>query len=116
MNRITITTGTSEDRHGHAIPAAELDTKLDRIRTYLAQEYGGFTEVQTVGGWSNDEGRLVIELGRRYTIATADPFTTGRQAADFIRRTLGQASVMLERDRDADVSFVDAGQDAAAVA
>lgn len=116
MNRITITAGTGEDRHGRAIPADVLPAKLERIRAYLAQEYGGFTELETIGGWADDTGRLVMETGRRWVIATADPFTTGRAAADYVRRALNQASVMLERDQSADVSFVDAGEADAAAA
>lgn len=116
MNRITITAGTGEDRHGRAIPAAELAAKLERIRAYLAQEYGGFTELETIGGWADDTGRLVMEPGRRFVIASADPFWDGREAADYVRRALNQASVMLERDARADVSFIDAGQDEAAAA
>lgn len=114
MNRITITAGTGEDRHGRAIPADVLPAKLERIRAYLAQEYGGFTELETTGGWADDTGRLVLETGRRFIIASADPFWDGREAADYVRRALNQASVMLERDARADVQFVDAGREAAA--
>lgn len=115
MNRLTITTGIGEDRNGQAIRSSVYVRALARIREWLAREHGGFTEVDTNGGWINPSGALVMEGGKRFIVLTAEPFA-GHRTADFIRRALNQESVVLEVERNVSVAFVDAGGEQEATA
>jgi len=102
MQRITITAGIGEDRHGHAIDPQALQTALAGIRATLAGAFGGYTERETYGGWINDTGELVTEPGRQWVALTdmaareADP--AAEAVAEYVRDVLKQASVVLETE------------------
>lgn len=97
MNRLTITAGTGEDRHGSTIAPHALARALATIRGELATLFGGFTETQAIGGWVNPEGRMVMEPSARW-IALADTITeeTARRVALEVGRVLNQAAVVWE--------------------
>lgn len=94
MFRATIIAGITQDRDGNAIK----DTlhKLQNIRAKLARDFGGYTEVQSFGGWINPEGELVEELGRTWTIYTDKGYGVAHNAAEFVSFELNQDSVVLE--------------------
>jgi hypothetical protein len=102
MQRITITAGTGEDRHGNALPAQTLQQALASIRAKLAHTFGGYTERESLGGWINSAGILITEPGRQWIALTdksardADPLAD--DVAAYVRDALLQQSVMVESE------------------
>ena len=100
MERITITAGTAEDRTGAAIAPETLAQALATIRGTLARMFGGYTEADTYGGWIADDGRLVTEPGKRWTIlagpAADAAESNANAAAEVVRVALNQSAVVLE--------------------
>lgn len=99
MKRFTITAGTGFDSRGDAIALDVLAAKLAVIRSHLAGKFGGFTETETVGGWLNGVGELVLEHGRRWIVLADDSIDySGQDAARYVGRMLDQSAVMLETE------------------
>lgn len=103
MNKLTITAGIEQDREGRTISDTDRAAALDLIRTYLALKFGGYTEVDTAGGYTmRTTGELVTEKGKRWEVVSAavGPTQAGylnvQNAARMIRDTLYQESVMVE--------------------
>ena len=92
--RVEFTFDIGEDKDGQ--PIDNLDLKLERIQTQLAKAFGGFTRTDTVGGWINPTGRLVLERGCVIHVYAKDELVqyAGQIASD-IRRVLNQATVLL---------------------
>lgn len=95
MNRVTITAGIGEDRHGKPIPAAVREAALKAIREHVAREAGGYTETTAQGGWIAHDGRLVQEPSVRFVILADDD---GARFARYIGRALGQDTVVMETE------------------
>lgn len=109
--RITITAGMGETAEGRALTPFEVNRAVERARRVLAESFGGYTEVATSGGWVNDEGRLVEEVGRRWVCLALDMSREvaewkGRQAAELIAEALQQACVVLEVEELRAAAFV----------
>lgn len=93
--RISIITGVGEDASGVVLAKDTVENGLNRIRTRLSQEAGGFTESSVNGGWLNGDGRVVTEPGRRFEILAP----TADRAMDYARivgTELHQNSVALQ--------------------
>lgn len=69
MHTLQITAGVGERADGSAIP--NLGARLHRCRAILAGAFGGYTELNSQGGWVNPEGRLVEEPGKTWQTAIA---------------------------------------------
>jgi len=98
MYKATVTAGVGFDMHGDILQANAL---LPKIRREIARHAGGYTELNTKGGWVDDEGELVDELGKQWIVylPTSDRQQAIQQAtmlAEFVRDSLNQRSVMLE--------------------
>lgn len=102
MQRITITAGIGEDRHGRALDAQTLAQAFAGIRATIAQAFGGYTERDTLGGWINGAGELVTEPGKQWIALASKPAREVDDAAhalaDYVRDVLNQQSVMLETE------------------
>ena len=102
MQRITITAGIGEDRYGNPLQAQDVQTALAGIRATLAGAFGGYTELETYGGWLTDAGELVTEPGRRWIALTDKPAREADPAAEtvaeYVRDVLKQVSVVLETE------------------
>lgn len=103
MNKLTITAGIEQDRDGNTISDADKAHALDLIRNYLALKFGGYTEIDTAGGYTmRSTGALVTEQGKRWEVASAAVSYEGAgylnvlDTARMIRDTLAQESVMVE--------------------
>lgn len=118
MNRITITAGIGEDRHGATVAPDALAATLATIRARFASTFGGYTETDATGGWIAPDGRLVVEPAKRWTLLTdadaADAYALGEAAARMVGRGLNQASVVLEVE-PVKVTFVEVREVAAEV-
>lgn len=106
MARVTITAGTGEDRHGVPLSSSSVALALATIRGHLAATFGGFTETDTLGGWVDDGGRLVMEQGKRWTILADVPREEAAAQAEVVRRALNQAAVVLEFEPDVSGQFI----------
>lgn len=100
MNRIEMFIGTEKDKHGATLTADRKYHALEATRRLLAHNYGGFTEIPTVGGWRNEEGNVVMEAGLKYEIFTDNipAFTSIGGFAGFVRDQWNQSAVLLVRN------------------
>lgn len=101
--KFTFTAGTGVTHDGSTITSGELLEASVRIRTELANRFGGYTETSGMGGWVDDNGHLVEESSRTWECITpvkGGPTTakraevTAQHVASFIAGALLQASVM----------------------
>lgn len=87
--------GVGEDRDRQPIP--DLDRSIKRIKQAACSCFGGFTLVESAGGWLNPEGIVVEEKGYVLTILTSNNVDhVTRFAHAFILMELNQAEIMLE--------------------
>lgn len=88
--------GVGLTRDGKEIHADMLKWALTQIENAAVDLHGGFTTVETRGGWS-DGGMRHLEPGRVLTIF--GPMDSGRikEMADLIKSTLNQSSVLVVR-------------------
>lgn len=71
MKRIIIDIATGQASDGQ--PIGDVQSGLDNIRDHLAQVCGGYTEVQTQGGWIDPRTQKVIrEPGEEFTMIAPD--------------------------------------------
>ena len=94
MYRYTFNAGTGFDSKGNAIAPEDLAEPLAIIRNTLVDTFGGFTETDTIGGWKDDSGNIVMESGKQWTCASDTP-TDARVIAGRIAFLLQQTAVML---------------------
>jgi hypothetical protein len=102
--RIEFTFGIGLDRTGGAISPSYAFDALRSIGKRAAVQFGGYTLLESSGGWVSPEGNLVTEPGRVMVIVT-DTKTANLNVTDmaeFIATTLHQACVMVTTSR---VSF-----------
>lgn len=88
------------------------DIYLPKIRREIARNAGGYTELDTHGGWVDDEGELIEEAGKQWIVyfSTADRQQAIQEAvklSEYIRDKLSQHSVVLEFG-EAVVNFIEA--------
>lgn len=88
MKKITITAGRDFTGNGRAIPEQEASEKLDTIREHLVALFGGYTETYALV-----EERSVIWAMYAHDWE-ADKLAI--RAAQFVRQSLEQHSVVLE--------------------
>lgn len=96
-NRYDITIGTQESKTGGFIDPAIRRDALHNVKAFAAREFGGYTIVESSGGWINPDGDLVTESSIVLTVCV--PRETGDDAiAEFAKvcgRFLDQHSVVL---------------------
>lgn len=97
MKKYSVTFGVDEDKSGKALnPGNVNDVRADAMRA-IAKEYGGVTFNRNLGGWVNDEGRLVEE--RSFTLYVVDIQNKGsekiQEVAQVIKTALNQSSVLV---------------------
>lgn len=86
--------GVGLDRDGKEISADVLKWSLTRIENRAVDLHGGFTMVETRGGWS-DGGMRHLEPGRVLTIFGPISSDKVRQMAQLIKAALNQSSVLV---------------------
>lgn len=96
---ITIVAGTTWDKYGQALGGADFFDGVERIRRKLTDNFGGYTETKTVGGWHDGE-MIVEEPGRQWSALTGhidsvvEVETQAKQLAEYAASALNQASVL----------------------
>jgi hypothetical protein len=60
--------GVGEDRNGNLIRAVQRVGALGNIRRAACDLFRGYTLYKTVGGWINEDGRIVEEPGCTLTV------------------------------------------------
>ena len=106
MLKHEITAGTQYDRAGVAMfPGQYVRDPLQDIRTRLAKEFGGYSELAVFGAYLHDNGAVVSEKSITWTIVTDKPVLA---ACEFIRAALNQESVLLVSTEPKLVKFVGA--------
>jgi hypothetical protein len=94
--KIEITFGIGENKHRQ--PIADLTEKEHTIGELAALLFGGYTQHNSVGGWKNDVGELITEMGCViYAVVSDSPENRrkARQLALTIREVLEQTCVLL---------------------
>jgi len=64
--------GIGEDRHGRLIAQNDAKRAVRAICDKAASLFGGYTLLDTFGGWKNEQGRLVEEPGKTLVIYITD--------------------------------------------
>lgn len=104
MLRLTFTTGTGNNAQGKVMQATTARIGAENVRKALVETYGGFTELDVVGGWKNDAGTTVIEAGKQWVVLVDQElghYNDGHASA-MARRIAGilnQDSVLLQVER-----------------
>lgn len=97
--QITIIAGIGFDKDGDAITAAQREMALEAVRQELADKVGGYTEMDSVGGWNGPDGALIQEAGKTWTLVYENASGAKAQAmastlAGYVRRAFNQNSVL----------------------
>lgn len=106
MYRYTFNAGIGFTADNKPISSDELAMPLATIRAELARVFGGFTETDTVGGWSGENGNIVMEPGKQW-ICVTDSVQDGNTVARRIAQLLNQSAVMLTSE-SVETDFVSA--------
>jgi hypothetical protein len=93
MQLIQFTAGIGENKEGKVLSPDFVSKALDDIRYTLSSEFGGFTELDSVGGWLH-EGRVIQEKGKTWQVAT-DKQELIEYCAKLIAKHLDQYSVFV---------------------
>jgi hypothetical protein len=94
--KIEITFGIGENKHRQLI--VNLTEKEQKIGELAVALFGGYTWHNSVGGWANDNGQLITEVGCVLFVIASDSAENRRKARQLalsIRDTLEQTSVLL---------------------
>ena len=93
---IQIIVGIEESKEGETMAPTFVSDRLNQIRTYLANEIGGYTEQDSYGGWINPSqpNVLVQEKGKVFTLITNTPCKL-YEWAGVVRDLLHQNSVVV---------------------
>lgn len=75
VEQAVIVPSTSGVKSQRVISKAEMNSRVNNVRRYLAQRFGGYTSVKAVGGFVLKNGKLVRERAVRVAaFATKDDF------------------------------------------
>ena len=104
QTKIEFVFGVGEDANGQALPASRVKAAFATIQARAALLFGGFTLLRSVGGWMNDESRMVTEPGYNLFVLADGAVNEYKvqNMTDTIRIWLSQKSVVVIRTR---VSF-----------
>lgn len=92
LTQTTITAGIEFDADNNPLSEERQGMALAIARATLAKEYGGYTETRSMGGWINDEGILITEAGRQWTISgESATLETAQQKANKVAETIREA-------------------------
>lgn len=101
MKRIEVFIGTEKDKANAPLSADVRYYALEHGRRLLADTYGGFTELPTVGGWKGPDGRVVTEAGIKYEVWIDEPSTLWAHTystAQYLRDLWHQSAVLMSVD------------------
>lgn len=99
MHLLQLTAGCGENKNGQAIDETTIINALTQIRELLSVTFGGYTELDSIGGWMH-EGRLVQEKGKTWQVAITDKLrlTYAEHIAKVAAKILDQHSVFMVLD------------------
>lgn len=102
--RITYHIGTEKKWNGKSISQDCQVTFKKQAFLSIAKVFGGYTAVEGLGGWVDDNGELVQEKCLVITVVTKDfasvsDLRTARELAEHLRDLFGQASVLMTMDQ-----------------
>ena len=109
--RLEITFGVEYDRAGK--PVRDVEAKLETLFKYISGRFGGCTLVPIVGGWLDESGKLIREMGEILVIdgyqMSADKDGKDR-ISQYVGRLFNQSEVMVRTiDNEAKSIDVDYG-------
>lgn len=92
-NKIEIIFGIGEDRNGIRLSHEEQQTICETIQHHAATQFGGYTMIDSSGGWVDSFGKLIQEPGKILVLITTEPIKTAKEFAAWIRSTARQSCV-----------------------
>lgn len=95
-NHVTVLIGIERDSQGRQIDPATRATAMHDLRDLAVRTFGGYTLSHAEGGWTNHEGKLIIEAAVRLDIFTDKPERTAQDFAAQAARICGQGCVVLD--------------------
>ena len=109
--RLEITFGVEFDRDGK--PVRDVEAKLETLFKYISGRFGGCTLVPIVGGWLDESGKLIREMGEILVIDGYQWFAdkAGKdRISQYVGRLFIQSEVMVRIvERDAESLAIDYG-------
>jgi len=110
MKTFSLTIGIGKTAEGIDIPRDNAKEILTMVDAEACKRFGGFTRIDSFGGWIDDSGNVITEPGVIYTIgvdihsertdAEADTIVASkaRDFAELARTAFAQQSVVLTID------------------
>lgn len=96
MKQYVIGMGIEFDRDNNRLSVDDRESALKRIRHNAMIQFGGFTEIDVVGGWINPDGKAVREQGKQISLIVSDDKVKDVPSfAQYVAATLRQHSVVL---------------------
>jgi hypothetical protein len=107
MNRFTLLVGIERDGNGAQLDAQRRSEAMGALRSKAAEEFGGYTLSNAVGGWVNGDGVLVEEGAVRLDVYTQEPRGVCADFASWAGRLFGQTAVVFEFTAQPDVAMLE---------
>lgn len=94
---LQLTVGIGKQANGKTLDKTHVRNGLNIIRKELSTEFGGYTELNSNGGWVNPRGELVTEKGKTFQVALMQQTTIKniKSVAEKARNALNQESVLV---------------------
>lgn len=114
--QVSITVGIGQDSAGLPIPVGHQVEALHHCIAQASNLFGGCTANQGLGGWVDDNGKLIVEPSVTFSILSdaIDVQDKAEQFAEICREAYNQTSVLLTVSKPALVKFL-TGADAVPV-
>lgn len=120
MTKLEFYVGAGMDRNGQDVQG--IQDKTERACQLLAEQYGGYTMLNALGGWHDDKGRLVQEKSAVFQVfvdesevarqsraicpnPSAEIYSHGRVVARTLRDLFNQSSVLFSATK-VDAEFI----------